>query len=208
MHNNPLHSNIMVEVDEFKFAKIIKSVIERTPPEVAVKAEILPRVNALSKKKASMSDSSCSLSDMDYDDETELSATEATNDVGETTALHPTSTSKDDQTGQSSSELSWSEVKELFAALDACNFETVGFREFCAHIFLLAALQDNQMLQCLYQHGVLLFDILGGGQNLITAERAKVFGRTMMGLSESTIDDTCEQMFDLQESSLVTFEEF
>ena len=27
MHNNPLHSNIMVEVDEFKFAKIIKSVV-------------------------------------------------------------------------------------------------------------------------------------------------------------------------------------
>lgn len=47
-------------------------------------------------------------------------------------------------------DLVWSEVKDLFATLDACNFETVGFREFCAQIFLLAALQDNQLLECLY----------------------------------------------------------
>jgi len=30
MHNNPLQSNILVEVDEFKFGKISKSVIQRS----------------------------------------------------------------------------------------------------------------------------------------------------------------------------------
>ena len=155
------------------------------------KASTLPKVNTLSKRKASLSDSSCSLSDMDYDDETELSATDA-NENAENTALHPTANSKESDVPDLNGDLSWNEVKELFATLDACNFETVGFREFCAHIFLLAALQDNQMLQCLYQHGVLIFDIIGGGQNLITAERAKAFGRTLMGLSESIVDDTCE----------------
>ena len=51
----------------------------------------------------------------------------------------------------------------MFEILDAGSIETVGFREFCALTFLVAAVQSNQMLQCLYQHGVLLFDIIGGG---------------------------------------------
>ena len=49
------------------------------------------------------------------------------------------------------------------------------------------------MLECLYQHGVLLFDIVGGGQNVVSGERAKVLGRTLIGLSESSIDECCEQ---------------
>ena len=73
---------------------------------------------------------------------------------------------------------------------------------------MLAAVQSNQLLQCLYQHGVLLFDIIGGGQNNITGERAKVLGRTLIGLSESFIDNCCEEMFDIGQSSLVSFEEF
>ena len=59
--------------------------------------------------------------------------------------------------------LTWLESQEIFDVLDAGNIETVGFREFCAMTFLIAAVQSNQMLQCLYQHGVLLFDIIGGG---------------------------------------------
>lgn len=129
---------------------------------------------------------------MDYGDETELSANGGDDDTEKVSAeLHGVTEPKTEpSTG--AVELTWSEVRELFSVLDACNFETIGFREFCAHVFLLAALQDNQLLECLYQHGVLLFDILGGGQNLITAERAKVLGRTMMGLPEKVIDEICE----------------
>ena len=107
-----------------------------------------------------------------------------------------------------SKELGFSEIQSVFSALDACNMETVGFREFCALVFLLAATSDKQLLQCLYQHGVLLFDIVGGGQNVITGERAKVLARTLMGLSEALIDDACEQVFDIGHASLLTYDEF
>lgn len=73
---------------------------------------------------------------------------------------------------------------------------------------MIAAAQSNQLLQCLYQHGVLIFDIIGGGQNNITGDRAKVLGRTLIGISEGLIDRCCEDMFDINSSSIVTFEEF
>ena len=69
-------------------------------------------------------------------------------------------------------------------------------------------MQDNALLECLYQHGVLLFDIIGGGQNVITGERAKVLGRTLMGLSESMLDECSEEILDLGQASLVTYDEF
>jgi len=94
------------------------------------------------------------------DDENEDEVTALHNNKKEDTQKKTEASSTKSAT---TTDLSWLEVKDLFAALDACNFETVGFREFCAQIFLLAALHDNQLLECLYQHGVLLFDILGGG---------------------------------------------
>ena len=111
-------------------------------------------------------DDSCSLSD--YDDETELS-NGSKEELHHLTAVHlPPKTSAEDSsqsrsTAATSKELPFSDIQALFSALDTCNFETVGFREFCALVFLLAAMEDNQLLQCLYQHGVLLFDIIGGG---------------------------------------------
>ena len=35
-----------------------------------------------------------------------------------------------------------------------------------------------------------------------------MLGRTLIGLSETLIDDCCEEMFDIGQSSLVGFEEF
>ena len=35
------------------------------------------------------------------------------------------------------------------------------------------------MLKCLYDHGPLLFDIMGGGQQFITGERLKTLGRIL-----------------------------
>ncbi len=43
---------------------------------------------------------------------------------------------------------------------------------------------------------------------MITTQRAKSIAYTLMGLSEELVEETCEQMFDLRESSLVSYEEF
>lgn len=43
---------------------------------------------------------------------------------------------------------------------------------------------------------------------MITGERAKVLGRTMLGLPDSIVDSCAESTLDLTQSSLVTFEEF
>jgi len=114
----------------------------------------------MKKAKESNLDSSCSLSDNDSDEETELSNN---GEDLETQALNNAHKSEVAMVQHGPQGMTWSEVKDLFAVLDACNFESVGFREFCAHVLLLAAMEDNQLLQCLYQHGVLLFDIIGGG---------------------------------------------
>ena len=60
IHNNPLQSNMMVEVDEFKFSKIIQCVILK-------KTEVCPD---------EVFENSCSLSDLEYDEETELTDNE------------------------------------------------------------------------------------------------------------------------------------
>jgi len=105
------------------------------------------------------------------------------------------------------SELSWLDNMELYDVLDASGMESIGFREFCALTFLVAAAQSNQLVQCLYEHAVLFFDIVGGGQQAITGERAKVLAR-MMGCNEQLIDSTAEEVFEFSQSSLVYFEDF
>ena len=42
----------------------------------------------------------------------------------------------------------------------------------------------------------------------MTAERAKVLGRTLLGLSEQMIDEAAENVFDLTQASLITYDEF
>lgn len=44
---------------------------------------------------------------------------------------------------------------------------------------------------CLYDHGVLLFDIIGGGQHFVSGERAKVLAR-LIGIAEKVVDDAAE----------------
>ena len=43
---------------------------------------------------------------------------------------------------------------------------------------------------------------------MITTERAKVLGHTLLGLSESMIDQAAESVFDLNQASLITYDEF
>lgn len=210
MHNNPLQSNFIVEVDEFKFSKIISSVLLKTCQPMREQKIIITGKSDVCEDEDGREDS-CSLSD--YDDETELSNNDTQLEIKSSLPTkqllkeQPEDSSQAHSTSQQQ-ELPFSEIQALFAALDACNYETIGFREFCALVFLLAAMEDNQLLQCLYQHGVLLFDIIGGGQNVITGERSKVLGRTLMGLQEAMIDETCESVLDLTQASLVTYDEF
>ena len=42
----------------------------------------------------------------------------------------------------------------------------------------------------------------------MTGDRAKVLGRTLIGISEGMIDRCCEDMFDISSSSIITYEEF
>jgi hypothetical protein len=60
-------------------------------------------------------------------------------------------------------ELSWLESIEIYETLDSSGMDSVGFREFCTLVFAVAAVQSQQTLQCLYEHGVLFFDVLSGG---------------------------------------------
>ena len=97
-----MYSTISIEVDEFKFFKIIRNVLAR---------------------------SSESLVDLNID-----------GDDGET----------DDRSEKSSetsgTELSWLISVDLYEMLDASGRETIGFREFCALMYLVAGAQSNQLL--------------------------------------------------------------
>lgn len=60
-------------------------------------------------------------------------------------------------------ELTWLTNIEIFEMIDSAGTGLVSYREFCALIYLVAAVESQQLLKCLYDHGVLLFDIVGGG---------------------------------------------
>ena len=53
---------------------------------------------------------------------------------------------------------------ESYDLLDSCGLESVGFREFCSLILAYSALESGNLTKCLYEHGPLLYDIIGGGQ--------------------------------------------
>ena len=105
-------------------------------------------------------------------------------------------------------ELQWLDNVELFEMLDANGMENIGFREFCTVIFLVSAFERNQLLQCLYQHGALFFDVIGGGQSSITGERVKCLAK-LLGISNKSVDTASEELFEhLNQSTLVSFEDF
>ena len=64
MHNNPLQSNFIVEVDEFKFSKIVSSVLQKGGGAAAHHDEEV----LVAADRATPFDDSCSLSD--YGEET------------------------------------------------------------------------------------------------------------------------------------------
>ena len=63
------------------------------------------------------------------------------------------------------------------------------------------------MLECLFEHGVLLFDILGGGQHFVSGERTKILAR-VIGISEKAIDTVSEVICGFNQNSIVDFDDF
>jgi hypothetical protein len=94
-----LYSTISIEVDEFKFFKIIRNVLARS-------SESLVDINI----------------DGD-DDETEDRSEKSSETSG--------------------TELSWLISVDLYEMLDAIGRESIGFREFCTLMYLVAGAQSN-----------------------------------------------------------------
>lgn len=73
---------------------------------------------------------------------------------------------------------------DVYDLLDSSVLDSIGFREFCALLYLISAFEGGQLMRCLFDHGVLLFDILGAGQPVISGERLKVLGVRVLSLQD------------------------
>jgi len=76
--------------------------------------------------------------------------------------------------------------------LDAQGMESVGFRGFCCLVLLVSASDSKQLLQFLFHHGALAFDVLAGGQQLVNRDRLLLLGR-ILGIDEATLQAACPQ---------------
>ena len=59
-----------------------------------------------------------------------------------------------------------------------------------------------QLLKCIYNHGPLIFDIIGGGQQIISQERLLVLGR-LLGIDSLLLDAKKQRL-----QSIVSFDDF
>jgi hypothetical protein len=59
--------------------------------------------------------------------------------------------------------LDWLLSMDVYDLLDSSIMESIGFREFCALIYLISASESGLLVRCLFDHGALFFDILGAG---------------------------------------------
>ncbi|CDW73237.1 UNKNOWN [Stylonychia lemnae] len=103
-------------------------------------------------------------------------------------------------------QLDWLASTELYDILDSCGFESVGFREFCAFVLIVAAIPSAQLTKCLYDHCALLFDIVAAGQINISGERMKLLGR-IISINEDIMQNICDQ-FDVGFTTIVSYEDF
>lgn len=102
--------------------------------------------------------------------------------------------------------LEWILSHEFYEILDSCGLESVGFREFCALILLYSAFDSGNLTKCLYEHGPLLYDIVGGGQHIISGERLKTLGR-VLGITEEYLNEVGESL-DIKSSTLINYESY
>ena len=56
-------------------------------------------------------------------------------------------------------------------------------------------------MKCLFEHGPLLFDIIGGGQQVISGERLKTLGK-ILGITDEYMNEVSEQI-DMNYASVI-----
>jgi len=96
---------------------------------------------------------------------------------------------------------------DVYDLLDSSIMESIGFREFCALIYLISSSESGLLVRCLFDHGALFFDILGAGQPLITGERLKILGMRVLSIRDELIEDVSFRQH-IKYSSIIGFEEF
>lgn len=78
---------------------------------------------------------------------------------------------------------------DVYDLLDSSVMDSIGFREFCTLVYLVSAANGGILTKCLYDHGALIFDILGAGQPLITGERLKLLGSRVLSINDLLIEE-------------------
>lgn len=111
---------------------------------------------------------------------------------------------------QSSETLDWLLSLDLYYLLHDSSpslSDQLSFREFAALVFVLSAAHSGTLLKCLFDHGALLFDIVGAGQPVITGERMRVLGERVLGIIDEVMDSVFEA-HGLSYKSMCSFEDF
>lgn len=72
---------------------------------------------------------------------------------------------------------------------------------------MISAAVDGVLTRCLYEHGALIFDILGAGQPLVSGERLKILGNRVLSIADEIIEDIAESQ-NVKYTSMIGFEEF
>eukprot|EP00347_Sterkiella_histriomuscorum_P004642 403359675 len=242
--NTNQYSNYCIEVDEFKFFKIIQNVIQLTSTSSKIQQQ--PQQPIQSNERFLEQQQNQEVIDGDdilgiligqndnFDDFEGLqdnqpvklnfyssSQVDSNVDIGglqkssyrpkdDIGALNPNlQTSQDDLIDEQladHNQIDWLMSTELYEILDSCGFESVGFREFCAFVLIVASINSAQLVRCLYDHGALLFDIIGAGQQYISGERLKLLGR-ILAVNQEIMQEVLDQ-FDLTYTSIIQFEDF
>jgi hypothetical protein len=71
-------------------------------------------------------------------------------------------------------------------------------------LILVVSCKDHPLLllKCLYNHGPLIFDVIGGGQQIINKERMTILGR-ILGIRQDLIDSKKENL-----QNIISFDDF
>jgi len=112
--------------------------------------------NSEKKERSGQSDSDNSVDDKKRISVPIFASAHKTKSTFDAAAMHPASANKHvakdvDMLSSSikikkSMEIQWLDNMELFEILDSSGMETIGFREFCALIFLVSAAESKQLL--------------------------------------------------------------
>lgn len=84
------------------------------------------------------------------------------------------------------------EAIEIFDVLETTGNGVLTIKEFYVFVLLLAAIESEQALLCLYYHGPLIFEVISGGQEFVNEDRVQSILR-IAGYDEFEIQDRLDQ---------------